>query len=129
MTSLETDRPQLRMWKPKDIEPYIAEEAYVPALEHTGYFLRIREQQWHEHRMFRGPVDTNVNLHCFSDGCPEILRMVRFRDRLSESDADRRLYERAKRDLAANIWTLVQSYADAKTAVVEEILARAHEGD
>ena len=35
------------------------------------------------------------------------------------------LYERTKRKLAAREWTYVQDYADAKTAVVEEILARA----
>src|SRR5947209_12810752 len=28
------------------------EDAYVPALEGAGYVLRIREANWHEHRMF-----------------------------------------------------------------------------
>ena len=36
--------------------------------------LRIREPDWYEHRLFKGP-DTNVNLHVFSDGCSEIERM------------------------------------------------------
>jgi GrpB-like predicted nucleotidyltransferase (UPF0157 family) len=100
------------------------EEAYVPALEAAGYVLRIREPNWYAHRVFKGP-DTNVNLHVFSDGCPEIDRMVRFRDWLRDNDADRELYERKKRELASREWTYVQDYADAKTAVVEDIIARA----
>src|SRR5438552_17493785 len=48
-----------------------AKTAYVPALEVAGYVLRIRVPDWYEHRMFKGP-DTDINLHCFSDGCPEI---------------------------------------------------------
>ena len=103
------------------------EEAYAPALEARGYVLRIREPDWHEHRVFKGP-DTNVNLHVFSDGCPEIDRMIRFRDWLRANDADRELYERTKRELAAAEWKYVQDYADAKTAVVEEIVARAFRG-
>jgi GrpB-like predicted nucleotidyltransferase (UPF0157 family) len=47
--------------------------------------LRIREPGWHEHRLFEGP-DTEVNLHVFSVGCPEIERMVRFRDHLRTDD-------------------------------------------
>ena len=46
------------------------EEAYVPALEALGYTLRIREPNFHEHRMFKSP-DANINLHCYSNGCPE----------------------------------------------------------
>jgi GrpB-like predicted nucleotidyltransferase (UPF0157 family) len=66
-----------------------------------------------------------VNLHVFSEGCPEIERMLRFRDHLRANDEDRELYQRTKRELAANEWEYVQDYADAKTAVVEEIIARA----
>jgi GrpB-like predicted nucleotidyltransferase (UPF0157 family) len=100
------------------------EDAYLPALEAAGYVLRIREPDWYEHRVFKGP-DTNVNLHVFSEGCPEIDRMLRFRDRLRSDAGDRELYERTKRALAARDWTYVQDYADAKTAVVSEIVARA----
>src|SRR5262245_54024876 len=35
------------------------EPDYVPPLEARGYKLRIREPQWWEHRMFKGP-DTDV---------------------------------------------------------------------
>ncbi len=100
------------------------EDGYLPALQAAGYALRIREPDWYEHRVFKGP-DTNVNLHVFSAGCPEIDRMLRFRDRLRSDPADRELYERTKRELAQKEWRYVQDYADAKTAVVEEIIARA----
>ena len=52
------------------------EPAYVPDMEAAGYVLRIREPDWFEHRLFKGP-DTNVNLHTYSDGCAEIDRLPR----------------------------------------------------
>jgi GrpB-like predicted nucleotidyltransferase (UPF0157 family) len=100
------------------------EAAYVPALEAAGYVLRIREPDWFEHRLLKGP-DTDVNLHVFSAACAETDRMLLFRDRLRTDDADRELYADAKRELAARDWKYVQQYADAKTAVVAEILPRA----
>lgn len=103
------------------------EEAYVSALETSGYVLRIREPDWYEHRLFKGP-DTNVNLHTFSESCAEVDRMVAFRDWLRTHDDDRELYERSKRELAAREWRHVQNYADAKAAVVAEINARAQAG-
>ena len=51
--------------------------------------------------------------------------MLRFRDRLRANDAERSLYAEAKRELAGREWKYMQQYADAKTAVVEDILARA----
>ncbi len=100
------------------------EPAYVPALEAAGYVLCIREPDWYEHRVFKGP-DTDVNLHVFSPGCTEIDRILLFRDWLRSNVFDRRLYERTKRELARQDWKYTQNYADAKTAVVEEIIARA----
>ena len=100
------------------------EPAYVPAMESAGYKLQIREPEWHQHRLLKGP-DTNINLHVYSFGCPEIDKMLMFRDWLRTSDADRELYERTKRELAQKTWKYVQNYADAKTDVVEEIVARA----
>ncbi|MGZ3608941.1 MAG: GrpB family protein, partial [Ktedonobacteraceae bacterium] len=61
----------------------------------------------------------------FSSGCTEIDRMLLFRDRLRSNESDRLLYERTKRELARNNWKYMQNYADAKTSVVHEILARA----
>jgi GrpB-like predicted nucleotidyltransferase (UPF0157 family) len=100
------------------------EAAYVPDLEAVGYALRIREPSWFEHRMLRDP-DESVHLHVFSAGCPETRRMIRFRDHLCASAADRDLYAATKRELAAREWKYMQQYADAKTDVVAEIMARA----
>jgi GrpB-like predicted nucleotidyltransferase (UPF0157 family) len=100
------------------------EAAYVPALEAAGYVLHIREPDWFEHRLFKGP-DTAVNLHVFSPGCTETQRMLRFRDHLRRDETDRQLYERTKRALADRVWTHTQNYADAKSGVIDEILARA----
>jgi len=107
------------------VVPNSADEAlYVPALEAVGYVLRIREPDWYEHRVFKGP-DTDINLHVFSPGCVEIERMVLFRDWLRSHESERVLYERTKRDLASREWKYVQHYADAKTIVVETIIAQA----
>ena len=100
------------------------EPAYLPEMEAAGYRLWIREPDWFEHRVFKGP-DTNINLHTFSPGCQEIERMVGFRDWLRTHADDRELYERTKRDLSTRTWAYVQNYADAKTEVVEAIAARA----
>jgi GrpB-like predicted nucleotidyltransferase (UPF0157 family) len=100
------------------------EDDYVPALEAERYELRIREPDWYEHRVLK-KSNPSVNLHVFSAGCEEIDRMLAFRDHLRASEADRELYERTKRELAAREWAYVQDYADAKTGVVEEIIARA----
>lgn len=106
------------------VESSADEAAYVPALEAAGYVLRIREPNWHEHRLLEGP-GADINLHVFSRGCPEIDRMLQFRDWLRENAPDRELYARTKRELARRAWKYTQDYAEAKTAVVEEIFARA----
>ncbi|MEU7478780.1 GrpB family protein [Lentzea sp. NPDC042327] len=100
------------------------EDAYVPALVAAGYYLRLREHGWYEHRLLRdhGP---DVNLHVFSPACEEVDRMLVFRDRLRSHPADREEYERTKRVLAGRTWDRVQDYADAKTRVVERIILRA----
>jgi GrpB-like predicted nucleotidyltransferase (UPF0157 family) len=103
------------------------EPAYVPDMEAAGYVLVIREPEWFQHRVFKGP-DTNINLHVFTAGSAEVERMVRFRDWLRANAADRELYARAKRELAARAWKYVQQYADAKTDVVRQIMGRADAG-
>jgi len=100
------------------------EAAYVPDLERHGYVLRIREPDWFQHRVFKGP-DTNINLHVFTHGCAEIERMLAFRDWLRANPADRERYAAAKRALAKRDWKYVQNYADAKTPVVADIMSRA----
>jgi GrpB-like predicted nucleotidyltransferase (UPF0157 family) len=100
------------------------EATYVPALEAAGYVVRAREPEWFEHRLLNGP-DTDVNVHVFSAGCSEIDRMLRFRDHLRVDEADRVLYERTKRELAARRWRYVQDYADAKSDVIADIMTGA----
>ncbi len=100
------------------------ETSYATALEKAGYVLGIREPDWHEHRMFKGP-DTNINLHVFSQRDDEIERMLIFRDWLRENPIDRDSYLVTKRELARQSWKYVQNYADAKSKVVESIIARA----
>lgn len=100
------------------------EAAYVPVLEAAGYVLRGREPDWFEHRLFKGP-DVDINLHVFSAGQAEVDRMVLFRDWLRGHDDDRAAYLRVKRRLAQRTWRHVQYYADAKTAIVQQIMARA----
>ena len=103
------------------------EDAYAARLDAAGYRLLHREPDWFEHRMFKGR-DPEVNLHVFSAGCPELATVRRFRDWLRANPGDRELYARTKRDLAERDWERVQDYADAKTAVVAEIMARAEAG-
>lgn len=100
------------------------EAAYVGDLETAGYVLVIREPDWLEHRLLKAGGE-DVNLHVFSAGCSETERMVRFRDWLRANAADRELYVRVKRELAARDWKYMQQYADAKTEVVEQIMTRA----
>ncbi len=101
------------------------ESTYVPDLEETGYTLHIREPDWFEHRLFKGP-DTDVNLHVFSKGVSEVERMLRFRDWLRANNTDRENYARVKRSLAQREWRHVQHYADAKDSIVQEIMERAN---
>jgi GrpB-like predicted nucleotidyltransferase (UPF0157 family) len=99
------------------------ESDYIPSMEAAGYILRIREPDWHQHRLFKGP-EADINLHTFTIGCAEIDRMLRFRDHLRSDATDREHYLTAKRELAARTWRHTQHYADAKSDVVEQIVAR-----
>ena len=103
------------------------EAAYVPRLEAAGFLLHVREPDWHQHRFFRAH-DPEVQIHVFAVGSEEAERMLLFRDRLRANRDERTLYEEAKRRLASRSWTRVQDYADAKSEVVEEIIARARDG-
>jgi len=94
------------------------EDRYGPALESAGFALRIREPDWFSHRLFRD-VQESVNLHVFSEGCSERDRMVRFRNVLRGSDAERDRYARAKHELATRQWTSVQRYADVRGAIAQ----------
>ena len=100
------------------------EAAYAPALQSAGYLFGSREPEWFGHRLFKDR-SPRVNLHVFGPGCEEVTRMLAFRDHLRRDDADRALYERTKRQLAARSWVRVQDYADAKSVVVADIMGRA----
>jgi GrpB-like predicted nucleotidyltransferase (UPF0157 family) len=100
------------------------EDSYLPALEDTGYVLRVREPDFEEHRMFRTP-EKDVHVHVFSPGSKQVERLLLLRDRLRDNKVDRELYASTKRELASRDWPSMQHYADAKTGIVEDILARA----
>ena len=104
------------------------EKSYVSDLEAAGYTLRIREPEWFEHRMFKGP-DTDINLHVFSEGESEVKRIMKFRNWLRANPSDRDKYASVKRSLAKREWRHVQHYADEKTSIVKEIMERANKSN
>lgn len=97
------------------------EPCYLPALERTGYVLRVREPG---HRMLRTP-QLDVHLHVWPDDAPAVEAHLAFRDRLRSSIEDRNLYAATKRRLARQDWPTMNHYASAKTEVIRQILARA----
>jgi GrpB-like predicted nucleotidyltransferase (UPF0157 family) len=100
------------------------EESYVSALTAQGYRLHLREPEWEQHRLMKGE-QPNVNLHVFTVGSREVARMLAFRDRCRSHPEERRLYLETKQALAGQVWRHVQHYANAKSEVVEAIIARA----
>ena len=109
------------------VESSANEASYVPTLEGLGYVLRVREPEWHEHRMLRAQRDVAINLHVFTKDDDEAERMLAFRDWLRNNPQDRELYAETKRKLASQNWKYVQNYADAKSKVVESIIKRAQQ--
>lgn len=104
------------------------EGSYVPQLEAAGFTLRIREPADLEHRvLYRRGAPHDVNLHVYSPvhAADEIVRILAFRDWLRAHDDDRDRYAATKRELSKKDWKFVQNYADAKTGIIEEILAKA----
>ena len=103
------------------VENSVDEFNYLPQLEAAGYVLRVREPDWHEHRMLRTSAK-DVHVHVYSAGCVEVERVLSFRDHLRTHAQDRRRYEETKRTLAQIDWPDMNAYADAKTEVIESIL-------
>lgn len=97
------------------------DEAVTRRLQAAGYELRVREP---EHRMLRTP-QRDVHVHVWADSDSEIQRYLRFRDRLRADPADRAAYEQLKRELALHEWEDMNEYAQAKTDLIEAIIARA----
>lgn len=104
------------------------EPRYLTQLTRIGYRVRIREPDWFDHRLLV-LSEPAVNLHVFAVGCPEIARMIRFRDRLRSHPADRYRYAAAKAALARHHWPSMQDYADAKTGTIDAIFAAAEADD
>lgn len=102
------------------------EEEYVLPLITKGYILWIKEPDFENHHMFKGP-DTNINLHVFSKGSKEIEKYLVFRNYLRNHQEARELYASTKEKLAKKTWKYVQNYADAKTTVVQQIMQQALE--
>ena len=61
----------------------------------------------------------------FTVGSVEIERLLLLRDRLRNDPEERQRYANAKQLLASRTWKYVQDYADAKSEVIESIIARA----
>lgn len=98
------------------------EATYVPQLEGAGYGLRIREPEFFEHRMLR-TSDRDVHVHVFGPDADEVDRMLTFRDTVRADLWARRRYEQVKRDLVRRQWPTMQHYADAKSAIIDDILS------
>ena len=97
------------------------EQTYVPALERAGYRLRVREPG---HRMRRTST-LELHVHVCAVGGDWERRHLLFRDWLRVDSSDRALYAETKRDLAKRDWPDMNAYADAKTSVIRQVLARA----
>ena len=97
------------------------EAAYVPPLEAAGFVLRVREPG---HRMLRTP-QRDVHLHVYEPDRAEVRDYLDLRDWLRIHEGDRSLYADTKRRLAQQHWSDMNYYADAKTDVLLQILARA----
>ena len=100
------------------------ESTYVPEMEMAGYVLRIREPDWFEHRVFKSP-DTDINLHVFTVGCAEIepdAALPRLASGTSRGSRSLRGQEARAGEAGVEF---TQNYADAKTSIVHQILARA----
>ena len=106
------------------VEDSADEDSYRSQMETAGYELRVREPDFYEHRMFRTPA-RDVHVHVYSPGSPEIERYLTFRDRLRKNTDDRHLYEETKRRLGTQSWADMDAYAEAKTEVIEAIIAAA----
>jgi len=98
------------------------EDEYLDKMESAGYQLRVREPDFHEHRMFR-TIERDVHIHILSNGSSEIERYISFRNRLRTNGLDRNNYEKLKLKLATKQWEDMNEYAEAKSEIIERIIA------
>lgn len=106
------------------VEDSADEDSYLPLMEGAGYMLRVREPDFHEHRMFR-TLARDVHIHVLSRDSREVDRLLTFRDRLRGNVGERNEYEAVKRSLAGQPWPDMNAYASAKGEAVERIIAAA----
>lgn len=97
------------------------EDKYLKKMEAAEYQLRVREPDFHEHRMFR-TYEKDVHIHVLSKGSTEIDRYLLFRNRLRSNDSDRIRYEQEKINLSRSNWNDMNEYAIAKTKIIEQII-------
>lgn len=97
------------------------EPSYAQPLVAAGYRLRVREPG---HRMFRTP-ELDVQIHICDAGSDWERRHLLLRDWLRESAEDREAYAALKTELQKQGWGTMNNYADAKTALISEMSARA----
>jgi len=103
------------------------ELGYIPALADAGYILRIREPEWHQHRLLKPPAG-NVHLHVFSRNCPEVSGWCCSATTCAPARKIAGFMSGQSASWPASPGSTCRTYADAKSAVIEEILARAHSG-
>ncbi len=102
------------------------ESRYVPGIESVGIQLRSRED---DHRFFRpfAGRPRDVHVHVCSLGSRWERRHLLFRDYLRADATAQATYTAAKAEIAAR-WTDDRiAYADAKTDVIEALLAKAED--
>ena len=97
------------------------EPSYLEPLLDAGYRLRVREPG---HRMFRTP-ELDVYVHVCDAGSGWERRHLLLRDWLRQSDDERDAYAALKTELQKQGWATMNHYAEAKTALILEMTARA----
>lgn len=86
-----------------------------------SHHLRVREPG---HRMVR-TANLGVHVHCCNTGSDWERRHLLFRDWLRCDQADSAAYGELKIVLAKQDWPDMNAYAEAKSALISEITARA----
>ena len=100
------------------------EAAYVPAIESLGVQLRSRDDQHRFFRPFAG-LPRDLHVHVCQAGSDWERRHILFRDYLRAERAARELYAADKHTNAVRWADDRIAYAEAKTACIDELLARA----
>jgi GrpB-like predicted nucleotidyltransferase (UPF0157 family) len=97
------------------------EGAYAPALESAGLVLRVREPG---HRMFRFP-EKDVHVHVHRPDDPAVTDLLDLRTDSGGRARTEPCTPRRSGRWPGREWPDMDHYADAKSAVIAEILSRA----